>query len=72
MKISMSRSSGRGKRCFQCLRELTQIALSGAWGKPLGPERLVKWLSRHVAVRSEEMSGRRWLTELCKELEADM
>ncbi|CAJ1382335.1 unnamed protein product [Effrenium voratum] len=44
-------------RCFQALRELNEIALSGGWGKVQPVERL------------GEASGRRLLTILCKELD---
>ncbi|CAK9026447.1 unnamed protein product [Durusdinium trenchii] len=45
------------RRCFQAIRELNQIALSGDWGRPQPVDRL------------SEVSGRRLLTNLCSELD---
>ena len=46
------------RRCFQVLRQLHEIAVSGDWGKAQALERL------------GEASGRRLLTILCRELDA--
>eukprot|EP00439_Symbiodinium_sp_Y106_P042445 s1603_g5.t1 len=45
-------------RCLQALRELTEIALSGSWGKPQALERMA------------EPSGRRLLAMVFKEMDA--
>lgn len=45
-------------RCFQAIRQLHEIAMSGDWGKAQAPDRL------------REASGRRVLTILCRELDA--
>lgn len=45
-------------RCFQAIRQLHEIAMSGDWGKAQAPDRLLP------------ASGRRVLTILCRELDA--
>lgn len=47
-------------RCFQAIRQLHEIAMSGDWGKAQAPDRLMEATA----------SGRRVLTVLCRELDA--